>query len=159
MMSNRAAFLVAALLVAGAILLPSRAFDVAPNPPAPLPVIEIVIAPADQWRDYLHTQVVSAGLADRDEAIISAIFQCESSWQHYWPGTKEAKVSKGNTGLGQVNKVAHEAEYTALGLDMFDPFDNIAYTVLLYGRQGIGPWRPWSGHCFVPLLKKQGITL
>lgn len=109
-------------------------------------------------QEFLKTEVANAGLTDRDFSILSAIAFCESTWEQRY-STGEVKVSNGNIGLFQINRTAHEEEYTLLGLDPFDEYKNIKYAIILYKRNGIRDWEQWSGHCFIPRLAGQGIIL
>jgi hypothetical protein len=110
-------------------------------------------------KEFLRTEILGQGLADRDFLIMVEIIQCESGWSQFWErdfnGYKkgEVKVANGNIGLAQINRTAHHAEYERLGLDPFDQFDNLIYAVILYKRGGISAWEQWSGHCFLPRIK------
>jgi hypothetical protein len=109
-------------------------------------------------QEFLKQEIIDNGLTGRDYLIMKEIIQCESGWQQRWPdGT--IKVSNGNIGLAQINKGAHHVEYERLGLDPYDPYDNIRYAIILYKRGGIIAWKQWSGHCFLPKLIKQGIII
>ena len=108
-------------------------------------------------KQFLKLEIAKQGLSNRDFEILSAIIFCESSWAQKYE-TGEVKVSNGNIGLAQINRMAHEDEYTKLNLDPFKEFDNLQYAILLYKRNGIQDWEAWSGHCFLPILAKQGIT-
>jgi hypothetical protein len=116
-------------------------------------------------KEFLKNEVLRQGLTERDYVILETIIQCESSWSQFWErdynghvkGT--VKVSNGNIGLAQINKGAHETEYTALGLDPFDENDNLTYAVILYRRNGVRDWEQWSGHCWKPKLAKKGIFI
>lgn len=114
-------------------------------------------------QEFLRNEITKQGLTDNDYTILKAIIQCESGWSQFWErdynghikGT--VKVSNGNIGLAQINRGAHETEYTALGLDPYDEFDNLTYAVMLYKRNGVRDWETWSGHCWKRSLAKQGI--
>ena len=109
-------------------------------------------------KEFLKQELFRNGFTNRDFSILEAVFFCESSWeQRYEDGT--VKVSNGNIGLAQINRFAHEIEYTKLGLDPYDDFQNLKYAIILYKRNGVRDWLQWSGHCFVPLLAQQGIII
>ncbi len=109
-----------------------------------------------QLRYHLYNEMMSRGFtysdfrlfADRKEGVI----KCESNWIQSKNG--KTVVSNGNTGLGQINESAHKKTYTKMGLDMHNPFDNLTFVVYLYDRDGIAPWKTWSGHCWMGLYKK-----
>jgi hypothetical protein len=109
-------------------------------------------------KEFLKDEIAKQGLFNRDFEILSAIISCESGWEQKYEN-EEVKVSNGNIGLAQINRSAHEEEYTGLGLDPYDEFENIKYAIILYKRNGIRDWEQWSGHCFIPLLAKQGIII
>jgi len=127
----------------------------APDPPKPqidVQAASISLTP----REFLKAEIKRQGLTNRDEIILSEVIQAESNWNQFWPNG-EVKVSNGNIGLAQINHGAHEAEYTKLGLDPYNEFDNLRYAIILYKREGIRPWKQWSGHNFIPALAKKGI--
>lgn len=116
--------------------------------------IPVLISP----EDFLEKEAADSGLSDRDFIILREIIFCESSWQHYYKDGS-VKISNGNVGLAQINIGAHKKEYEALGLDIYNPYDNLRYAIILYKRNGIKDWDKWSGHCFRPRLEKEGIFL
>lgn len=117
---------------------------------------KVIIIPTP--KEFLQQEIKRQGLTDRDFKITDAIIFCESSWEQFYKDGK-AKVSNGNVGLFQINIGAHHKEYEALGLDPHDTFSNLTYGVILYKRSGIIPWKEWSGHCFIPRLKKLGVII
>jgi hypothetical protein len=125
-----------------------------PNP-SPEQITYIEKTPIEQWQDHLIKEIYDAGLTERDYVILKDIVFCESSWGQYYENG-EVKISNGNIGLAQINRLAHEAEYTKLGLD---PFQNLTYAVLLYKRNGVRDWKLWSGPCWIPLLKAKNIII
>lgn len=131
--------------------------------PKPKPAPRAQYAPTytdeqKEWQVFLKNEMAQQGFTERDHTILHTIIICESGWQQYRPdGT--VVVSNGNIGLGQINRTAHEKTYTAKGLDMNDPRDNIRFTIFLYKTQYIAPWDQWSGHCWRPKLAAQGIVL
>lgn len=94
----------------------------------------------------------------RDFSILNEIVFCESSWSHFW-SDGSVKVSNGNVGYFQINATVWAEHFDNLGVDIYNPTDNIRAGVILFNEQGIRPWDKWSGHCFRPRLKNQGIDL
>lgn len=100
---------------------------------------------------FLLEEVLKEGLAYRDYRILKEVIRCESGWRQYWKDGRLI-VSSGNIGLGQINRSAHERTYTAMGMDVRGTKDNLRFTVFLYRRDGLRPWREWSGHCWAPRI-------
>lgn len=150
------------LVGVGLTILPSKSIE-KKNEPKPQETQATPIIPTPQ--EFLKTEIRKQGLSDRDFLIMKEIIQCESSWAQFWErdynGHKkgEVKVSNGNIGLAQINHGAHVAEYTKLNLDPYKEFDNLIYAVILYKRGGVTAWEKWSGHCWKPVLERQGIEL
>jgi len=101
---------------------------------------------------FLLEEVRRQALAFRDYRILKEVIQCESGWRQY---RKDGRlvVSSGNIGLGQINRSAHERTYTAMKLDVKGTKDNLRFVVFLYKRDGLRPWRQWSGHCWEPRIE------
>ncbi len=70
-----------------------------------------------------------------------AIAKCESGFK---PEAYNGKNTNGTTdgGIYQINS-AHDERMEALGLDKYDPEDNIKFARLLYEERG---WLPWVCH-------------
>lgn len=70
-----------------------------------------------------------------------AIASCESGLN---PDAYNGKNKDGTTdgGLFQINS-SHDKRLKQLGLDKFDPEDNVAFAKILYDESG---WRPWVCH-------------
>lgn len=126
----------------------------------PVEILEVVEqeAPVLTAEEFLKLEMKESGLTDRDFLILKEVIFCESSWSQFYKDGS-VKVSNGNVGLTQINIGAHKKTTEKLGLDIYDEFDNLRYGVKLYKEQGLGPWRQWSGHCFIPRLAKLGINL
>ena len=107
---------------------------------------------ANPLEAYLWEEIKVAGLTSKDYLILREIIRCESGWEQFW-ANGNVKISKGNIGLAQINKSAHQEEYERLGLNPYRERDNIKYAIILYQRNGIADWQPWSGHCFLPRIK------
>jgi len=109
----------------------------------------------DLWKQHLKNECkinFSGCKVDQCYQWLNEIFKCESTWRQFDETGKPLR-SSGNIGISQINIIAHEVEYTKLGLDIFnDPLDNISYAIRLYKAEGIKPWKEWSGHCFIPNL-------
>lgn len=88
----------------------------------------------------------------RDIPIMAEVARCESTFTHY---KGEGEVIRGlvdqrDTGVMQINSYYHEDTMIAMGLDITNFNDNLAYARDLYERQGVQPWnasRPcWGSH-------------
>ncbi|GIW70350.1 MAG: hypothetical protein KatS3mg101_1097 [Patescibacteria group bacterium] len=101
----------------------------------------------ENYKIFLLETTFKEGLTYGDFILLKKIIQCESSWRQF---NKDGSViiSSGNIGLAQINKFAHEKTYTAMGLDVKNPYDNLKFAVFLYKTQGTKPWLKWSGHCW-----------
>lgn len=106
----------------------------------------------EKYQQFLREELLRIGETDKDFLIMKEVIFCECDWEHYYL-TGEVKVSKGNVGFGQINIVAHYKTYTKMGLDIYDPYDNLRFAAFLYQRDGLNPWLPYSGHCFLPRIQ------
>jgi len=80
----------------------------------------------------------------KDAPIMVEVARCESRFK---PAAHNTKLNKDGTtdgGIFQLNSV-HDEELALLGLDKFDPEDNIKFTRLLYDRSGLRPWESSRG--------------
>jgi len=70
------------------------------------------------------------------------VARCESTFRHYLAdGTVlRGVVDNADTGVMQINKRFHLKTATALGLNLDDITDNMAYARYLYEKQGLQPW-------------------
>ncbi len=118
-----------------------------------------------KWADKEYAKSVLFSLAKNEEKyrVLESIIECESSWGHFWepwrfsiPKTAkegDVKISKGNVGYAQINATVWEKWFKEMiGLDIYDPRENLEAAVLLYDLQGIRPWKEWSGTCFLQKL-------
>lgn len=128
--------------------------------PAPDLSVPVFATQADA-KAYLKTL-----LNDQQFIIMEAVIGCESGWSQYWePGNwakKPAgtvKISAGNVGFGQINRGAHEKRFSKMGIDIYSEKGNLQATAILFKEQFINPWKPYSGHCFLPKLKAKGISI
>lgn len=97
------------------------------------------------------------------EAIVRAYFQdipimidvarCESTFRHYLSdgSVLQGIVDSDDTGVMQINKRYHLKTAEAMGLDVENIYDNMAYARYLYERQGVQPWSA-SSPCWSPAL-------
>lgn len=86
-----------------------------------------------------------------DIPVMIQIARCESTFRHYLAdGTVlQGRVDPADTGVMQINKRFHLKSATAMGLDLENIQDNMAYARHLYETQGIQPWnasRPCWGN-------------
>lgn len=114
----------------------------------PQPQASRELSEVESWRLYLYEAAHEAGLTHKDYSLLNEIVRCESGWRQF---AKDGTpiVSSGNIGLAQINKLAHESVYEKMGLDPNEPEDNLKFAVYLYQRDGIRPWKQWSGHCWL----------
>jgi hypothetical protein len=106
------------------------------------------LSEGEKYKIFLFETSIKEGLNYYDFILLKKIIQCESGWRQY---TKDGRVivSSGNIGLAQINKLAHESTYTAMNLNVEDPYDNIKFAIFLYKKYGTKPWLKWSGHCWL----------
>ena len=79
-----------------------------------------------------------------DAPIMHRVMACESG------GNNEAyNPTNGShdNGLFQISDLYHGPRVRALGLDVGDPADNIAFARILYDESGLQPWSA-SKHCW-----------
>lgn len=69
---------------------------------------------------------------DADRAL--AVARCESGLNPF----AQSKTNDG--GVFQINVAAHGERLKELGLDIWDPEDNVKFARILYEEEG---WRPW----------------
>lgn len=89
------------------------------------------------------------------EKILKAIILCESSNRHVI-GTL-AKVGI-DIGKCQINTYWHEERAASMGLDLYDPEDNMDYCLYLFESEGVKPWKS-SQLCWQQELEKENIHL
>jgi hypothetical protein len=87
------------------------------------------------------------------QKILKAIIDCESSNRHV-VGTL-AKVGI-DIGKCQINTYWHGARAEAMGLNLYDPAENMEYCLYLFEIEGVGPWRN-SQACWQHELEKENI--
>jgi len=65
---------------------------------------------------------------------------CESGGRHYSNG-RIIRSKTDDVGIMQISEKYHFKTARSIGLDIFDPNDNMEYAVILYNREGLKPWR------------------
>ena len=85
--------------------------------------------------------------------ILKAIIACESSNRHVIGTLSEAGVDIGKC---QINTYWHGEKAESMGLNLFDPDDNMEYCLYLFESEGVKPWRS-SQVCWQPALEEEDI--
>jgi hypothetical protein len=77
-----------------------------------------------------------------DIPILAEIAKCESRFRHFHKNGEVLRGEKDNrdTGVMQINLFYHAKTAKALGLNVHDIDDNVAYARYLYEKQGAKPW-------------------
>ena len=86
--------------------------------------------------------------------ILRAIIDCESSNRHV-VGTL-AKVGI-DIGKCQINTYWHGERAESMGLNLYDPSENMEYCLYLFKTEGVKPWRS-SQECWQQELENENIT-
>jgi len=78
----------------------------------------------------------------KDEPVLAEIARCESGFRHTLSDGSilRGRVDSADTGVMQINKRYHQATATAMGLNLDNIYDNMAYARHLYETQGLRPW-------------------
>lgn len=78
----------------------------------------------------------------KDLPVMIQIARCESTFQHTLADGSviTGRVDNADTGVMQINRRYHEKAATALGLNLYDIYHNMAYARHLYETQGTQPW-------------------
>lgn len=79
---------------------------------------------------------------------IVKIAECESSWRPNVKGYSGTKVGE-DIGLYQINTYHHLKKSQRMGLDIYDPVDNIRYALYLIEKRGFTDWSA-SKACWEP---------
>jgi hypothetical protein len=87
------------------------------------------------------------------QKILKAIIDCESSNRNV-VGTL-AKVGV-DIGKCQINSYWHGERAEEMGLNLFDPEDNMEYCLYLFEEEGVRPWKS-SQVCWRQTLEKENI--
>lgn len=77
-----------------------------------------------------------------DIPVMVSVARCESTFRHTLAdgSVLRGKVDNADTGVMQINRRYHGQRAQALGLDLNDLHDNLAYARVLYEEQGTKPW-------------------
>ena len=87
------------------------------------------------------------------QKILKAIIACESSNRHVIGTLSEVGVDIGKC---QINTYWHGERAESMGLNLFDPDDNMRYCLYLFELEGVKPWRS-SQVCWQQALEKENI--
>jgi len=87
------------------------------------------------------------------QKILKAIIACESSNRHVIGTLSEVGVDIGKC---QINTYWHGERAESMGLNLFDPDDNMEYCLYLFKSEGVKPWRS-SQVCWQQALEKEDI--
>jgi len=79
-----------------------------------------------------------------DAPIMLEVARCESQYKVTAHNTTLNKDGTTDGGIFQINSV-HDEELAILGLDKWDPEDNIKFARILYDRRGLNPWNSSRG--------------
>ena len=78
----------------------------------------------------------------QDVPVMAEIARCESGFRHTLSdgSVLRGRVDSADTGVMQINKRYHQATANAMGLNLENIYDNMAYARHLYETQGLRPW-------------------
>jgi hypothetical protein len=88
----------------------------------------------------------------KDAPILAEIAYCESEFEQVDPATGQVKrgwQNPADIGVMQINVHYHGATAKAMGLDLDNLYDNMAFARYLYDREGTRPWNA-SKYCWGP---------
>ncbi len=77
-----------------------------------------------------------------DIPIMIEVARCESTFTHKLENGKilRGRVDSDDTGVMQINRYYHEKTAVAMGLELDNIYENMAYARYLYEKQGTQPW-------------------
>jgi len=113
------------------------------------PVVEIEQKPEPK-EIQIEVSYTKEGIIEKirqaflDAPIMLEVARCESQYKITAHNTKLNKDGTTDGGIFQLNSV-HDQELAALGLNKFDPEDNIKFARILYDRSGLRPWNSSKG--------------
>ncbi len=87
----------------------------------------------------------------KDIPVMAEVARCESTFRHHNAdgSVLVGRVDSDDTGVMQINKRYHEETAIAMGFNLDDIYDNMAFARNLYERQGVQPWSAsmpcWGG--------------
>jgi len=82
-----------------------------------------------------------------DAPIMLEVARCESQYKITAHNTTQNKDGTTDGGIFQLNSV-HDPELNRLGLNKFDPDDNIKFARILFDRHGLQPWESSRVDCW-----------
>lgn len=85
------------------------------------------------------------------QKILRAIIDCESNNRHVIGTLSKMGIDIGKC---QINTYWHEERATSMGLNLYDPEDNMEYCLYLFDSEGVKPWRS-SQVCWRQELEKE----
>lgn len=111
-----------------------------PVPPDEPRVVQLVVV--TNWTEERIAQEIDKVFPE--VPIMHDVMRCESGGKidAYNPTNQSH-----DNGLFQISAKYHGARMRALGLDVGNPADNIAFARMLYDESGLGPWSA-SKHCW-----------
>ena len=105
-----------------------------------------------------HEKMLAVQTIDKEmqkQKILKAIIACESNNRHVIGTLSEVGVDVGKC---QINTYWHGEEAESMGLNLFDPADNMEYCLYLFESEGVKPWRS-SQVCWQQVLEKEDIYI
>ena len=105
----------------------------------------VVVAAETKAKVHSNTEAIVRDYF-KDIPVMIQVARCESTFQHNLAdgSVLRGRVDSADTGVMQINKRYHSATAIALGLDLHDIYDNMAYARHLYEKQGTQPWNASS---------------
>ena len=88
------------------------------------------------------------------QKILKAIIACESSNRHVIGRLAKIGIDIGRC---QINTYWHEERAASMGLNLYDPEDNMEYCLYLFESEGVKPWKS-SQVCWRQELEKEKIS-
>jgi hypothetical protein len=128
-------------------------------------IVILIVLPVTIGSHMVHSQVVAILEHEKmhvkyeinkeieKQKILKAIIDCESSNRHV-VGTL-AKVGI-DIGKCQINTYWHGEKAESMGLNLYDPSDNLEYCLYLFKTEGVKPWRS-SQACWQHELEQKNI--
>ena len=101
--------------------------------------VETKVATVDNTEDIVRSYF-------KDIPVLVQIARCESGFrQNAADGSVlQGLVDNDDTGVMQINKRYHNKKATAMGLNLDDIYQNMAYARYLYEKEGTQPWNASS---------------
>lgn len=102
---------------------------------------EVVVAAETKANVHSNTEAIVRDYF-KDIPVMIQVARCESHFRHTLADGSVLRgvVDSADTGVMQINKRYHSATASALGLNLDDIYDNMAYARYLYEKQGVQPW-------------------